>query len=113
MKGRLNVPLLFFVWSSTGQASCSHTPRADMVHGFDHIKPSANLSWTPCFDNFTCSNLEVPLDYANMSLGTTSIAFIKLAGKNATEASPSIVLIPGEIRARSTPFNPRVRPNAW
>ena len=113
MKGLLNILLLFSAWSSTGKARCSHTPRADMVHGFDQIKPSANLSWTPCFDNFTCSRLEVPLDYANTSLGTTSIAFIKLAGKNVTEESPSIVLIPGEIRARSTPLNPRVRTNAW
>ncbi|RYP55895.1 hypothetical protein DL771_012271 [Monosporascus sp. 5C6A] len=39
--------------------------------------------------------LEVPLDYSSRSLGTTSIAFIKLAGKNATVESPSIVLIQG------------------
>ncbi|PYI16958.1 alpha/beta-hydrolase [Aspergillus violaceofuscus CBS 115571] len=66
-----------------------------MVYGFDNIEPSANLTWTPCFDAFGCSKLEVPLDYANRDLGTTSIAFIKLAGKNATVESPSIVLIPG------------------
>ncbi|OQE14074.1 hypothetical protein PENFLA_c041G06515 [Penicillium flavigenum] len=66
-----------------------------MVYGFDTIKPSANLTWTPCFDDFTCSRLEVPLDYSNRSFGTTSIAFIKLAGKNATAESPSIVLNPG------------------
>ncbi|RHZ44268.1 uncharacterized protein CDV56_101295 [Aspergillus thermomutatus] len=66
-----------------------------MVYGFDNIEPSANLTWTPCFDDFTCSRLEVPLDYSNRSLGTTSIAFIKLAGKNATAESPSIVLNPG------------------
>ncbi|KAI0184075.1 hypothetical protein EV127DRAFT_464649 [Xylaria flabelliformis] len=71
--------------------------RADpgMVYGFNNIEPSANLTWTPCFDDFTCSRLEVPLDYSNTSLGTTSIAFLKLAGKNATVESPSIVLIPG------------------
>ncbi|KAJ5170206.1 Alpha/Beta hydrolase protein [Penicillium coprophilum] len=66
-----------------------------MVYGFDNIEPSSNLTWTPCFDDFTCSRLEVPLDHSNRSLGTTSLAFIKLAGKNATFESPSIVLIPG------------------
>ncbi|KAK6815715.1 hypothetical protein PG987_016481 [Apiospora arundinis] len=66
-----------------------------MVYGFDKIAPSANLTWTPCYDNFTCSRLEVPLDYSNRSIGTTSIALIKLAGKKATAESPSIVLIPG------------------
>ncbi|KAH7316883.1 Alpha/Beta hydrolase protein, partial [Stachybotrys elegans] len=58
-------------------------------------EPSTNLTWTPCFDNFTCARLEVPLDYDNSTLDTTSIAFIKLSGKNATLESPSIVLIPG------------------
>ncbi|KAK4461503.1 putative hydrolase [Cladorrhinum samala] len=67
----------------------------DMAYGFGNIKPSANLTWTPCFDDFTCSNLEVPVDYSNRSHGTTSIAFIKLAGKNATAESPSIVVVPG------------------
>ncbi|KAE8388183.1 hypothetical protein BDV23DRAFT_174124 [Aspergillus alliaceus] len=66
-----------------------------MAYGFDNIEPSANLTWTPCFDAFNCSRLQVPLDYSNRSLGTTSIAFIKLAGKNATVESPSLVLNPG------------------
>ncbi|KAK7697288.1 hypothetical protein SLS64_013676 [Diaporthe eres] len=59
------------------------------------IESSANLTWTQCFDGFACSKLEVPLDYSNRNLGTTSVAFLKLAGKNATVESPSIVLIPG------------------
>ncbi|KAJ5374178.1 hypothetical protein N7517_006184 [Penicillium concentricum] len=75
------------------KANSWHDP--GMVYGFDNIEPSANLTWTPCFDDFTCSRLEVPLDYSNRSIGTTSIAFIKLAGKNATVESPSIVLNPG------------------
>ncbi|KAJ5226347.1 hypothetical protein N7468_007572, partial [Penicillium chermesinum] len=66
-----------------------------VAYGFDHIQPSASLKWTPCFDAFTCAKLEVPLDYSNRDLGKASIAFIKLAGKNATVDSPSIVLIPG------------------
>ncbi|KAF4992893.1 hypothetical protein FGRMN_6836 [Fusarium graminum] len=59
------------------------------------IEPSTNLIWKPCFDNFTCSRLQVPLDYSNKKLGTTSIAFLKVAGQNATADAPSIVLIPG------------------
>lgn len=57
--------------------------------------------WTQCFDGFACSKLEVPLDYSNRNLGTTSIAFLKLAGKNATVESPSIVVIPGKTSIRS------------
>ncbi|KAI8625996.1 Alpha/Beta hydrolase protein [Xylariaceae sp. FL1651] len=67
----------------------------EMVYGFGSIKPSPTLQWVPCFNEFTCAKLEVPLDYANTSLGTTSIAFIKIAGTNATEESESILLNPG------------------
>ncbi|KAI0102614.1 Alpha/Beta hydrolase protein [Nemania sp. FL0031] len=75
------------------KADSSNDP--GMVYGFDNIEPSSNLSWKPCFDGFTCSKLKVPLDYSNTTLGTTSVAFIKLAGKNATSESPSIVLVDG------------------
>ncbi|KAL7916822.1 alpha/beta-hydrolase [Trichoderma velutinum] len=86
-----NVLILF---ASLGcKAHCRPDP--GMVYGFDSIVPSANLTWTPCFDDLACTRLEVPLDYSNRSLGTTSIAFIKLAGKNATVESPSIILNPG------------------
>lgn len=66
-----------------------------MAYDFNRINPSTNLTWTPCFDDFTCAKLEVPLDYANTTLGTTPIAFMKLAGKNATATSPSIMIVPG------------------
>ncbi|SPO01900.1 uncharacterized protein DNG_04573 [Cephalotrichum gorgonifer] len=89
---RLVIALILFT-SMGCQAGGWHDP--GMRYGFDNIEPSANLTWTPCFDDFTCARLEVPLDYANKSLGTAPIAFIKLAGKNATAESPSVVLIPG------------------
>ncbi|KAL7918971.1 alpha/beta-hydrolase [Trichoderma austrokoningii] len=91
MKGLLNVLLLF---TSLGCKAHSWNSRS-MAYGFDNIKPSANLTWIPCFDDFTCSRLEVPLDYSDTSLGTTAIAFIKLAGKNATIESPSLIINPG------------------
>ncbi|KAJ8111164.1 hypothetical protein ONZ43_g5688 [Nemania bipapillata] len=84
----------FVLFASLGCKAESNHAR-DMTYGFGNIEPSANLTWTPCFDDFTCSRLQVPLDYSNRTLGTTSIAFIKLAGKNATVGSPSIVIIPG------------------
>ncbi|UKZ73259.1 hypothetical protein TrVFT333_000902 [Trichoderma virens FT-333] len=91
MKRFVNALVLFAAWG------CNADSRRDpgMVYGFDTIKPSANLTWTPCFDDFTCARLELPLDYSNKSIGTTSIAFIKLAGKNASVESPSIIINPG------------------
>ncbi|KAI2634948.1 Alpha/Beta hydrolase protein [Hypomontagnella submonticulosa] len=67
----------------------------DMIYGFDSIQLSPNLQWVPCYDDFTCTKLEVPIDYTNISLGTTGIAFIKLAGSNATDDAESILINPG------------------
>ncbi|KAL2789073.1 alpha/beta-hydrolase [Aspergillus keveii] len=89
---RLLIPLLLLL-DLRCTANIFHDQ--DMAYRFDTTKPSTNLTWMPCFDDFTCTRLEVPLDYENRSLGTTSIAFMRLAGKNATSNSPSIILIPG------------------
>ncbi|KAJ4256812.1 hypothetical protein NW762_008908 [Fusarium torreyae] len=109
---RLIYALILFTSFSLGRKTAGYQTR-DMVYGFDdvsldpcllsanlltsrtQIEPSVNLTWKTCFDDFACSKLQVPLDYSNRSLGTTSIAFIKAAGENATTDSPSIVLIPG------------------
>ncbi|KAK1974281.1 hypothetical protein LZ30DRAFT_754807 [Colletotrichum cereale] len=92
---RFTIALIFVILSIGLGCEAHHGHDTSMVYGFDTIEPSANLTWRPCFEDFTCSRLKVPPDYSNRSLGTTSIAFIKLAGKNATVQSPSIVLIPG------------------
>ncbi|KXJ87080.1 hypothetical protein Micbo1qcDRAFT_125041 [Microdochium bolleyi] len=85
---------VFALLASLGcKATCSPPP--DMVHDFSTISPSTNLAWTPCFGRFQCSRLQVPLDYADQSLGTTAVAFIKLPAKNATTDSQSIMFIPG------------------
>jgi hypothetical protein len=36
--------------------------------------------------------LEVPLDYSNLSIRTTSIAFMKLSALNASESTENILL---------------------
>ncbi|CBF80281.1 hypothetical protein AN8310.2 [Aspergillus nidulans FGSC A4] len=87
----VNAVILAVSWGC--KADTSHGQ--GMVYGFEDIEPSAGLTWASCYDDFKCSRLEVPLDYSNRSLGTTSIAFMKLPGKNATVESPSLVIIPG------------------
>ncbi|KAJ1329920.1 alpha/beta hydrolase [Microdochium nivale] len=67
----------------------------DPDYSFDMIEPSTNLAWKPCFGGLACSRLQVPLDYADTSIGTTSVAFLKIAGKNATAESQSIIIIAG------------------
>ncbi|KAL2291148.1 hypothetical protein FJTKL_13810 [Diaporthe vaccinii] len=51
---------------------------------------SVSVIWTPCFDDFTCANLIVPLDYDDVSAGETTIAFIQHAS-NLTDAQDILV----------------------
>lgn len=48
------------------------------------VPVSAALDWVPCYDKFYCANLEVPLDYDNLSVGTTHVAFIRQNAANGT-----------------------------
>ncbi|KAF2263085.1 alpha/beta-hydrolase [Lojkania enalia] len=61
---------------------------------FSDIPVSSSLNWVPCFNNFTCANLEVPLDYDDPSIGTTNVAFLR---KSASQepAKGDILINPG------------------
>lgn len=48
-----------------------------MVYSFKDVPITSNIQYIPCYDKFTCTQLEVPLDYDDLSAGTTNIAFIK------------------------------------
>lgn len=39
----------------------AHNMRSNetMIYSYDDIQPSQNIEWTPCYDNFTCTLLEV------------------------------------------------------
>ncbi|CAI6337988.1 unnamed protein product [Periconia digitata] len=74
---------------------------ATMVDDFEKIEPSPKLNWVPCFQNFTCTRLEVPLDYEDLAAGTTDIAFIKWTSPQTSNSSANatapqdILLNPG------------------
>jgi pimeloyl-ACP methyl ester carboxylesterase len=57
---------------------------AGQILSFKDIPSSADLHWTPCYKNFHCSNLRVPLDYKNPSLGSTVVAWIRKDAANST-----------------------------
>lgn len=44
-------------------------------------RPSPDIDWQPCYENslegLECTWLTVPLDYENLDVGTTDIAFIR------------------------------------
>ncbi|KAL4797992.1 Alpha/Beta hydrolase protein [Aspergillus venezuelensis] len=65
------------------------------VTDWDLIPPSSNLNWTPCFQNYTCARLEVPLDYGDPGHGSIAIAFIRLPARNATNNTRDVLINPG------------------
>ncbi|KAF2028299.1 alpha/beta-hydrolase [Setomelanomma holmii] len=51
-----------------------------LQYDFTNLTASATLDWKPCYENFTCAALIVPLDYANASAGNTTLDIIKKPG---------------------------------
>ncbi|KAG9198044.1 hypothetical protein G6514_000619 [Epicoccum nigrum] len=95
MKSRLivNSILAVFVQRGVGKPLVARQDDAKSVWDFKELTPSADLVWTPCYQNFTCSVLEVPLDYSNDSVGTVNLAIIKMPGD--TEDAQEVLLNPG------------------
>ncbi|PLB50017.1 alpha/beta-hydrolase [Aspergillus steynii IBT 23096] len=63
------------------------------VQDWNEITPSSDLKWTPCFDEFLCTKLQVPLDYDNSdNTDTASLAFIKLPAEQNPDSAQSLVL---------------------
>jgi hypothetical protein len=73
-----------------------------MLISLRQITPSSSISWTPCFDQYTCAKLEVPIDYNDPSGGTTSLAFIKLAAEKDPDTAPNLVINNGLYLSRSS-----------
>jgi hypothetical protein len=54
---------------------------------FAGILPSSEINWVDCYEaKFQCTYLTVPLDYADITAGTTDVAFVRyLVDKNAED----------------------------
>jgi pimeloyl-ACP methyl ester carboxylesterase len=59
------------------------------------IEATPDLHWQPCFDNFTCAKLEVPLDYEDDRAGSTYVSFMKWSSTHNSTTAQDILLNPG------------------
>ncbi|KAF2678763.1 hypothetical protein K458DRAFT_134759 [Lentithecium fluviatile CBS 122367] len=64
-----------------------------MIYNFAELAPTPELEWTPCYNNFTCALLEVPLDYTDTSIGITHLAIIRLSAQN--DSAEDLLVNPG------------------
>ncbi|KAF2502505.1 alpha/beta-hydrolase [Lophium mytilinum] len=62
-------------------------PHGDMIQDWGQIAPSAELNWVPCFSNFTCTRLKVPLDYGDASAGTAALALLRVSAAQQPAAN--------------------------
>lgn len=55
----------------------------------------ASLQWNDCGGGFQCSNLSVPLDYSNASVGNIKLALIRLPAADPSGKIGSLLVNPG------------------
>ena len=53
------------------------------------------LDWSSCYDYFDCTELRVPIDYEDLSVGTFRISVLRAAAKDQDNRLGSIVVNPG------------------
>jgi pimeloyl-ACP methyl ester carboxylesterase len=53
------------------------------------------LSWSTCYENFECADLDVPIDYKKISTGTFKISVLRYAAQDPQKRIGSLVINPG------------------
>ena len=53
------------------------------------------LDWSTCYEYFECSELRVPIDYDDLTVGTFRISVLRAAAKDQDKRLGSIVVNPG------------------
>ena len=53
------------------------------------------LSWSTCYENFQCADLDVPIDYKKISTGTFKISVLRYAAQDPQKRIGSLVINPG------------------
>ncbi|KAK8136470.1 hypothetical protein PG984_004410 [Apiospora sp. TS-2023a] len=64
------------------------TAKPCQICTFENIIPSGTLQWCPCYSNFSCTRLDVPLDYHRPDVGRASVPLIRLSAKTNSTSGP-------------------------
>lgn len=56
---------------------------------------SQKLKWSDCYQNYQCSNLLVPIDYADLKLGSFSLSLLRYQALDPDRRIGSLVVNPG------------------
>ena len=54
-----------------------------------------NLDWSTCYDDFECADLRVPIDYADLKVGSFKIALLRYKAQDQKNRIGSLIVNPG------------------
>ena len=54
-----------------------------------------NLAWATCYESFECTDLLVPVDYADLTVGTFKIAVLRYKAQDPQNRIGSLIVNPG------------------
>jgi pimeloyl-ACP methyl ester carboxylesterase len=94
MRARITAFLLTLTVIFTG---CSSTKVPFIEKTFSALAEyeQQKLDWSDCYDYFECSELRVPIDYDDLSVGTFRISVLRAVAKDQDNRLGSIVVNPG------------------
>ncbi len=88
----LTVLTLTFALVATG---CASTPGVEKPLSDLAAYENQKLDWSTCYDNFECTDLRVPIDYADLTVGTFKLAVLRYKSQDQKNRIGSLIVNPG------------------
>ena len=95
MRTRLTSVALALTLILTGCSSISTAPFVEEKFSALAEYEQQKLDWSSCYDYFDCTELRVPIDYEDLSVGTFRISVLRAAAKDQDNRLGAIVVNPG------------------
>jgi pimeloyl-ACP methyl ester carboxylesterase len=83
---------LTFALIATG---CASTPGVEKPLSDLAAYENQKLDWSTCYDNFECTDLRVPIDYADLTVGTFKLAVLRYKAQDQKNRIGSLIVNPG------------------
>ncbi|KAE8441236.1 hypothetical protein EG329_005600 [Mollisiaceae sp. DMI_Dod_QoI] len=79
-----------------GCGGMMHNEKVVIAQSWSEIKPSSELVWYPCYDEYDCAKLELPLDWLDESdPRRATIAIIRYSATDRTDYKGPVFINPG------------------
>ena len=95
MRARKTVLALILATILSGCSSISTAPFVEETFSALSEYEQQKLDWSSCYDYFDCTELRVPINYDDLSVGTFRISVLRAAARDQDNRLGSIVVNPG------------------